>query len=1050
MADARVRGFLPWFQRARVRARLRGRRARVGLAIVAAVAVYAALGFWLAPYLIRTQVPGQVREAIGCELVIHAARVHPFKLWVELSGIELRDRAGVPLLEVDRFALDIAALSSLWSRAYVFKAIALEGPRLRVAIRPDGSMNLADLSSVAKPSQPAEPEPPPAVWVQSFSLDGGRVRFEDCARASCFVREFERLTLAVQNLRTTARGGSFELATQLSDGTALAWRGQVAVTPELSSTGRLTLSDFPLASAAEYLAEALPVGSLRGQAGLRARYTLALGKSGKFEGQLDELTLAGVQLRARTAAGGGVDLDALQVNAVRVALPQRELSVGSVIARGLRTTARFDADGELNLLQLLPRSRASAAPKAADESKPWSFQIARIALEDAGVTVEQGPGRVQLSPIQLTVTDLSSDVQRPFSVSARVAVERGGQLSASGPVTLAPFGADLELEGSGVDLALAQPYIRERASFTLDRGTLALHGKLALRPTAAPKLAFSGGVKLENLRTLDNAQRQDLFTVRTMELTGLRLTAAPQSVEVARVALIEPYARVLLRPDGSLNLTTALATPVRKVEVAPARAEGAAAQTPAGQAAAAPVQVAAAPQAQAQVKAAAAQTPAGQAAAVPVAATVRGAAGPQAQATAGAAGKQPAADEPLPVRVQELALQRMRMNFSDTLIKPHFTLDLHHVRGTVRGITSDRGARAVVALQGTLGDNAPVRIDGTLRPFAYDRNSDIRIRADNISLPIFNPYSGRFAGYNITRGELSTEVHYQLRNRTLEAAHNIRVDQLKWGEATETKDAAPLPVKLATVLLRDRNGVINLDLPLHGTLDDPSFSVWPLIFQVLENICIKAVTAPFDMLAAVFSGAQDAQFVDFEPGSAELPARSKAALDALSKALADREELTLDVPIASLPAIDRPGLVERKLEAQLAEALARDKSLRKTARDFVSLPVEDQIDLLEDVLDDRYDDSPSVPDPPPPKPGLSDDEVEAAEQEFELQFLKQALRSKLRASDEELEQLGRARGEAIERALAGGGKLATSRVLLSRDGKAEVEQGRARLKLELR
>ena len=42
-----------------------------------------------------------------------------------------------------------------------------------------------------------------------------------------------------------------------------------------------------------------------------------------------------------------------------------------------------------------------------------------------------------------------------------------------------------------------------------------------------------------------------------------------------------------------------------------------------------------------------------------------------------------------------------------------------------------------------------------------------------------------------------------------------------------------LPVKLAVALLRDRNGVIDLNVPVNGTLDDPHFKVWPIIWKVL-------------------------------------------------------------------------------------------------------------------------------------------------------------------------------------------------------------------------
>ena len=72
----------------------------------------------------------------------------------------------------------------------------------------------------------------------------------------------------------------------------------------------------------------------------------------------------------------------------------------------------------------------------------------------------------------------------------------------------------------------------------------------------------------------------------------------------------------------------------------------------------------------------------------------------------------------------------------------------------------------------------------------------------------------------------------------MQIQHHIRIDQLEWGAPTATQGEATLPVKFATVLLRDVNGVINLDVPVSGTLlfgageTNKTFSV-PIIDDIL-------------------------------------------------------------------------------------------------------------------------------------------------------------------------------------------------------------------------
>ena len=94
------------------------------------------------------------------------------------------------------------------------------------------------------------------------------------------------------------------------------------------------------------------------------------------------------------------------------------------------------------------------------------------------------------------------------------------------------------------------------------------------------------------------------------------------------------------------------------------------------------------------------------------------------------------------------------------------------------------------------------------------------------------------------------------------------VDQLEFGAATESKQAVPLPIKLAVALLKDRNGVITLDLPVSGSIDDPKFRIGPIIWKVFVNLIKKAVTAPFALLGSLFGGGPQLSYIDFPAGAA--------------------------------------------------------------------------------------------------------------------------------------------------------------------------------------
>ena len=48
--------------------------------------------------------------------------------------------------------------------------------------------------------------------------------------------------------------------------------------------------------------------------------------------------------------------------------------------------------------------------------------------------------------------------------------------------------------------------------------------------------------------------------------------------------------------------------------------------------------------------------------------------------------------------------------------------------------------------------------------------------------------------------------------------------------------------------------MIDLDLPISGTFNDPQFSLGPVMGKVILNVITRAITAPFSLLANAFGG----------------------------------------------------------------------------------------------------------------------------------------------------------------------------------------------------
>ena len=224
--------------------------------------------------------------------------------------------------------------------------------------------------------------------------------------------------------------------------------------------------------------------------------------------------------------------------------------------------------------------------------------------------------------------------------------------------------------------------------------------------------------------------------------------------------------------------------------------------------------------------------------------------------------------------IGDIKVSHGEVQFSDFYIKPNYSAHLTQVAGTVSALSATQAGNVQFAAR--VENIAPVEIRGTLNPFARELSLDLTAKATGIDLPPLTAYSGKYAGYGITKGALSFEVHYKIDNRRLTASNKLVLDQLTFGERVDSPTATKLPILLAVALLKDGNGTIHLDLPIQGSLDDPEFSVWGVVVQIIVNLITKAVTAPFALLGAIAGGhGEELAFVEFAPGSRGLVARRR-------------------------------------------------------------------------------------------------------------------------------------------------------------------------------
>ncbi|HET7033928.1 MAG TPA: DUF748 domain-containing protein, partial [Casimicrobiaceae bacterium] len=278
-------------------------------------------------------------------------------------------------------------------------------------------------------------------------------------------------------------------------------------------------------------------------------------------------------------------------------------------------------------------------------------------------------------------------------------------------------------------------------------------------------------------------------------------------------------------------------------------------------------------------------------------------------------------------------------------------------------------------------------------------------KARDVDLPPLTPYAVKYAGYGIEKGKLTFDVHYRVENRKLSADNRLVLDQLTFNpQHVDSATATKLPVLLAVALLKDVNGVIDIQLPIAGSLDDPQFSVGGLIIQVIINLITKAVTAPFALLGAAFGHGEELSTIPFAPGSTAPDAEAQKRLDTLAKALTDRPALKLDIGGRADSDADREALRHARVES----AMKREKMKSLAAAGTAPASVEQvKIDADERVrwLTAAYRES-SIKDRPRNVIGLLKD---LPPEEMEAILL-----ADVKVDDDALRRLANARAQAVK------------------------------------
>ena len=807
-----------------------------------------------------------------------------------VDGFSVKRRDGSPLVAADRIALGLDRVD-VFGRDLRIASLAVDAPAIDVRRRADGVLELAQpLFEPAPPatsrtdsaagSRSSAPEKPWTATVAKASIAKGTIALVD--EGSTFRSTLSDVTAEAANLSTKAGEKAHVALAFVSSDRIASFKGEADVEPTVpAASGRFELAKFSLALLFPFYKDALAVDVQKGSLDLAGRF--ALDADGRFAMSEGVASVADLRLALPGNRNPLWQAPALAAGGIEVDAKARRLTIGELRGRDVRLRVVRERDGTLELARIV-----KAQPPGAADAAAWALLVKRIAFERGTIDVEDRvpdpPVKLAFANLSATVTDWSNAPGAKSGLTLRTQVGERGRVAFAGPFATSPFSLDGRLEASGLALTAIRPYVEPRVNVVLTGGTLAAKGNLAVAvPADAPvRATWKGDATLTDFASLDKPTSSDLARWQRLSLDAMDVATEPFRFAVGRVGLEDFYARLIVYQDGTLNLARLL-TPGAEPEPAPDAKPAPPPEAP-----------------------------------------------PQERA-------------PLPFTIGKVELARGNVAFSDFFVKPNYSVNLTDVAGTVTTMSAEQAGD--VALAARVDRTAPVEVQGHVHPFAKELSLDLAAKATDVDLPPLTPYSVKYAGYGIEKGKLTFDVRYQVENRKLSAENRLVLDQLTFDpQRVESPTATKLPVLLAVALLKDSRGVIDIRLPISGSLDDPHFSVGGLIIRVIVNLITKAVTAPFALLAAVFGGGEELSTIPFAYGSAAIAADAQKRVETLGKALADRPGLKLDIGGRADPSADREALrraaVESAMKREKMKSLASAGSAPASVDDVTIAPDE--------------------------------------------------------------------------------------------------------------
>ena len=903
---------------------------------------YTAFGFWGVPRITKYVLEDKISPIIKRNISISRVTFNPYTLEMKINGLRINDK-NKKFFKAKEIILDLQAIS-LIKRALILSVIKIDSPKIYVVRSKKGVFNFSDLLEGDREKTKEKEEGGFKFSLNNIEISHGTIIFED--RLKDKIHKVEDIKLGVPFISNIDQQVKIYVKPYLFakvNGSPFEFQGKTRPFAQDRDTSvDITLKDFNIPYYLGYIPDVmgLKLTSCKLDTDLTIHFLMKAGKTPRIsldgkallkniflekrQNRIASIKKISLNIRPSALLLKGVNFDIIIESAqvfdptaskkeepsFLLNIPKIELKdnwylkkestllIPELEVDSPRVSFKKFRDGRINLVSLVDiitqngngknqkgqkknenLQAEKKAKKVKDSKGKFRLVLNSIKLSGGQLDIQdfsyEDKVVLSLCALNINIDNFDTYGTKPFNFKIDTKMKSGGSINIDGISDVRFSEIKGFIKASKIFLPSFQGYLSHFINLQLVKAELGLsNGFLFKARKKSPVFKLQGSLWIKNCFMFDEKTAGPFVKWKEVKISGLNLSNEPMALKIKKVDVIGLKEHMIILPDRTLNFARIFKRPGEGKKVTGKDKN-----------------------VQKNVK-------------------------KQPEAPSNKENKEKRPDFAIDV----INLKNCMVHIEDRSVHPRFLREFNRINGVIKGISNRPDMKAFLNITALVDNRSKMEINGELNPLAKPIYADIRVRIEGAGVTRFSPYSQKFLGYKIDKGKLYLKLHITIKDNHLRVDNNLLLDQFELGQEVESKDAINAPIKLAIAILKDRNGKIDLNIPVSGRLDDPEFSYGSAVFKAILNIFIKAATSPFALLGAVVGSDEQLDRITFEPGLSKLDDKAIKKLDTLAKALKDRPSLRLDITGFYDPEKDKKALLEIKFQRLLKRERLKDLS----------------------------------------------------------------------------------------------------------------------------